>query len=155
VGFSHKWSKLTVLHPSTNIWVSSAVHFFLCFFSAMGSDTVPSPSVAILRILPLFSGICSDVLAACASRPVSSRKLQAGTRRGDDCRANDTRLCFIGEGALEDEDEEAGKGALKEKVDADGGLHIVSVVFSMLAMTPVGLVAKQNRVGNEEKRAEN
>jgi hypothetical protein len=30
----------------------------------VGSDTVPSTSLAILRILPLFSGICSDVLAA-------------------------------------------------------------------------------------------
>jgi len=61
---------------------------------------------------------------------------------------------LIGEGAFEDE-EEAGKGALNEKVDADGGLHIVSVVFSMLAMTPVGLVAKKNyRREREMKKKE-
>ena len=45
---------------------------------------------------------------------------------------------------FEDEEEEAGKGALNEKVDADGGLHIVSVAFSMLPTMPVGLVANQN-----------
>jgi len=62
---------------------------------------------------------------------------------------------LIGEGALEDEDEEAGKGALNEKVDVDGGLHTVSVVFSMLAMMPEGLVAKQNyRTEWEMKRKE-
>jgi hypothetical protein len=63
---------------------------------------------------------------------------------------------LIGEGALEDEDEEAGKGALNEKVDADGGLHTMSVVFSMLAMTPEGVGCKTKLsygVGNEEKRA--
>lgn len=106
----------------------------------MGSDIVPSPSLAILRILPFFSGICSDVLAICESRPVSSRKLQAGTSRGDDWSANDTRLCLSGVFALDDD---AGKGALKEKVDADGGLHVVSVVFSM---APVGLVTKDSIV---------
>ena len=31
----------------------------------------------------------------------------------------------------EEDDEVAGKGALNEKVDADGGLHVVSVGFSI------------------------
>ena len=103
----------------------------------MDSDIVPSLSLAILRILPLFSGTSSDVLAICESSPVSSRKLQAGTSRGDDSNANDTRLCLIGDCALLEDEEVAGKGALKEKVDADGGLHVVvSNVFSM-AMAPL------------------
>jgi len=65
---------------------------------------------------------------------VSSRKLQGGTSRGVDTNANDTRLCLT---ALPEDEEVAGKGALKEKVDAEGGLHaVVSKVFSM-AMAPL------------------
>lgn len=51
---------------------------------------------------------------------MSSRKLQAWTTLGDDWDARDTRLCFKAEGGC-DEDEGAGKGALKEKVDVAGG----------------------------------
>lgn len=52
--------------------------------------------------------------ATCDSSPVSSRKLQAGTSLGEEGKASDTRLCLI------DDDEEAGKGALKENVDVEG-----------------------------------
>jgi hypothetical protein len=75
--------------------------------------------------------MCSDVLATWESRPVSSRKLHAGTNLGDDGSANDTRRCLSGVFVAEDDDEVAGKGALNEKVDADGGLHVVSVGFSI------------------------
>lgn len=62
---------------------------------------------------------CSDDL--CDAKPVSSRKFQAGTRRGEDGSASETRLCLR-------EDEEGGRGAVKEKVGADGGLVVVVVV---------------------------
>jgi hypothetical protein len=61
---------------------------------------------------------------------VSSRKLQAGTSRGEDGNANETRRCLRGECAIADE--EAGKGALNEKVDVDGGLHVVSSAGSSM-----------------------
>lgn len=70
----------------------------------------------------------------CESRPVSSRKLQAGTSLGDDGSAKDTRLCFKGDSALADTDDEAGKGALNEKVDAVGGLQVSSACFSMVEL---------------------
>lgn len=95
-----------------------------------------SPSLAIFRIFPLFSGIKSDDPAMCESSLVSSRKLQAGTSRGEDGNANETRRCLSGECTIPDE--EAGNGALNENVDADGGLHAVSFEIvgcsSMVAM---------------------
>lgn len=46
---------------------------------------------------------------------MSSLKLQAGTSLGEEGSASDTRRCFRAE-------EEAGKGALNEKVDVEGTL---------------------------------
>lgn len=54
---------------------------------------------------------------------MSSRKLQAGTSRGEDGNASDTRLCLKG-ACIADDD--AGNGALNENVDAEGGLHVES-----------------------------
>ena len=70
----------------------------------------------------------SDVPAICESRPVSSRKLQAGTSLGEEGSAKDTRRCFKGR-LLEG----AGNGALNEKVDVEGGVHVITsaVDFSM------------------------
>lgn len=72
--------------------------------------------------------------AMCESRPVSSRKLQAGTSLGEEGSARDTRRCF--KGRQPDDDEAAGNGALNEKVDVEGGLHIITsaVDFSMAGM---------------------
>jgi hypothetical protein len=72
----------------------------------------------ILRIFPLLAGIRAEVevSATWEARLVSSRKLHAGTRRGEDGKAKETRLCFAGV------DVEAGKGAVNEKVGVDGGL---------------------------------
>jgi hypothetical protein len=55
---------------------------------------------------------------------VSSRKFHASTCFGELGRAKETRLCFNGS----DEDEtvdEAGKGALNENVEDDGGLNLL------------------------------
>lgn len=62
----------------------------------------------------------------CAPRPVSSRKVQAGNKRGEDGRARDTRRCLDEEAGLvetenDDVDEDeggGGNGAVKEKADA-------------------------------------
>lgn len=62
-------------------------------------------------------------------RPVSSRKFHAGTSLGEDGSASDTRLCFSAEevdDAEEMEEDTAGKGAVKEKVTAVGGLQVRS-----------------------------
>ena len=75
----------TVLQPSTSIWVSSSDHFLRCFLC-----TTKASWSAILRTLPLRSGM--------VSMWVSSRNVQAGTRRGDEGRARETRRrCFGGE----------------------------------------------------------
>lgn len=75
--------------------------------------------------------------AICESRPVSSRKLQAGTSLGEEGSASDTRRCF--KGRLLDDAEAAGNGALNENVDVEGGLHVIrsAVDFSMI----IGMVA--------------
>lgn len=131
---------LTVWQPSTSILVSSSDHFFLGFFS-WRKESSPVWDKSILRILPFFSGTSwplVDEEAAWESKPVSSRKLQAWTTRGDDCDASDTRLCFKAEAVTapctEDGEEEVKKGALKEKVEVDGtteddgnGLIVVSM----------------------------
>ena len=75
-----------MLQPSTSIWVSSSDHFLRCFFCT----TKPScASSASLRILPLRSGMVSGM-------EVSSRKVQAGTRRGDEGSARETRRVLSG-----------------------------------------------------------
>ena len=61
---------------------------------------------------------------------MSSRKLQAGTSRGDDVRARETRRCFTGETAEVEAPE--GKGALKEKVEEEGGFAVESVARDMV-----------------------
>ena len=133
---------LTIWQPSTSILVSSSDHFFLGFFSRR-VELSPTWDKSILRIFPFFSGTSwqfVDVEVAWESKPVSSRKLQAWTTRGDDWDASDTRLCFKAEAVTapcdeDDEEEDLGKGALKEKVDVDGatdcddGLMIVSMIL--------------------------
>lgn len=99
-----------------------------------------------MRILPRFSGISPEatVSATCESIPVSSRKLQAGTRRGDEGSASDTRRCFSGEFGVDTEvEDDAGKGALNENVEAEGsfglGLGIpISAVDKSAAVVPCG-----------------
>lgn len=87
-----------------------------------------SLSSAILRIFPLRSGIGAEVSATCEVRPVSSRKLHACTSLGEDGSASDTRLCFNAEEEVGDvgelDEDNAGKGAEKEKVAAVGGLQV-------------------------------
>lgn len=78
----------TVLQPSTSICVSSSDHFLRCFFCTTKASS------ASLRILPLRSGMVMEV---------SSRKFQAGTRRGEEGRARDTRrACLGGESDMAD-----------------------------------------------------
>jgi hypothetical protein len=65
---------------------------------------------------------------------VSSRKLQAGTKRGEEGKARETRLCLMAEGiggvvAMGDDVE--GNGAVKENVDDDGGAQVKSFGFDM------------------------
>lgn len=85
----------TVLQPSTSICVSSSDHFLRCFLCTTKPSCVASS--AILRILPLRSGMVSGML-------VSSRNDQAGTRRGEEGEARETRRCLSGD------DEEEGEG---------------------------------------------
>jgi hypothetical protein len=116
--------ELTRLQPNTSILVSSSDHFFRCFFSWKGSQSAP---LASFLIFPRFSGTSPDasVSGTCESRPVSSRKFHACTTRGEEGSARDTRLCFKGD-AAENEDEEAGNGALNENVEVDGTCRVLS-----------------------------
>jgi len=67
--------------------------------------------------------------ADCASRPISSLKLHGWTTLGEAWEANDTRRCLRAV-ALVDDVCATGKGALKEKMDAEGAvLAIGSVLF--------------------------
>lgn len=108
------------------------VHFFRGFFSGrdghpcgcglvLVSPSVRSSSVAIRRILPLFSGVYVAVDASpsgspeCTPSPVSSRKLHAGKMRGEDGSASETRRCFAS-----DDVGDGGNGAVNENVDEDG-----------------------------------
>lgn len=94
-----------------------------------------SLSSAILRIFPLRSGIGAEVSATCEVSPVSSRKFHACTSLGEDGSASDTRLCFSVEVDVGDDgeldDDNAGKGAEKEKVAAVGGLRVESAESDM------------------------
>lgn len=110
------WRARTVLHPVTSIWVSSSDHFLRCFFCCMTSPPSrgwETESSAILRSLPFRSGMDAD--SVWKVRPVSSRKLHAGTRRGEEGSASETRRCLRVE-----EDEDEGGGAENEKVCWDG-----------------------------------
>ena len=110
---------LTALQPLTSIWVSSIDHFLRGFFSweeEATSESSRSVGVDILRILPLFSGTRAEVSGTWDSTPVSSRKSHAGTRRGDEARARETRRCFT---ADIDGVEEEGRGAVNEKVEEE------------------------------------
>jgi len=76
--------------------------------------------LAIFLIFPFLSGIKHDVTVSATweSRPVSSRKLQAGTSLGEEGSASDTRLCFNEELVEVEAEEDAGNGALNENVEA-------------------------------------
>ena len=65
--------------------------------------------------------------------PVSSRKLNAGNRRGEDGKASETRRCLSGE-ATEDIDAEvgSGKGALNENVEVEGSCVACSEVAAIV-----------------------
>lgn len=66
---------------------------------------------------------------------MSSRKLQAGTRRGELGSASDTRLCFNGVGDAVKSRDEVGNGALKEKVEAEGIMDaLLSMGFVMVVI---------------------
>ena len=113
---------LTRLQPSTSMCVSSIVHFLRAFFSGGGGGGEGERAaarelspLASLRIFPRGSW------GARGSRPVSSRKVQAGTWRGEDGRARETRRCLCRAAAVADAAvDEVGKGAVNENVD-DGG----------------------------------
>ena len=135
----------TFWHPSTSIFVSSSVHFRRCFLAVSaacaaaaaaacddwGCTDAPAnatpmslSSLAILRILPFFSGTRGDGAAAATPTLVSSRKLHAGNWRGDEGSASDTRRCCLC-GVSDTLDEGSWgcwKGAVKEKVEVEGSL---------------------------------
>jgi len=113
----------TRLHPSTNICVSSSVHFLRGFFSTregIESRSFGSPEVAsVLGGLFALSEATELVpWADIASKPISSRNDQpeAGVNLGDE--GKETRLCFPGLAPPL----RGGKGAVKEKVEEGMGL---------------------------------
>jgi hypothetical protein len=94
----------TRLQPSTSICVSSMVHFLRAFFSG-GAGLVRR------RTLPRRSSEGEG-----RGKPVSSRNLKAGTSRSEAGVASETRRC-LGPVTAEEDEEEEGKGVVKEKGD--------------------------------------
>ena len=120
-------------------------------FMFMSPASAASSPPAILRILPFFasaasSGACAES-GECTPRPVSSRKLHAGKMRGEESegRARETRRCFAEAEAEEaaaaeraGDEEEGGKGAVKEKVDAAYGCADVEGMFAVVVVVIAG-----------------
>ena len=120
---------------------------FICV--VMSPVSVASSLPAILRILPFFasaasSGACAES-GECTPRPVSSRKLREGKMRGEGAeeRARETCCWFTKAeaeaAAMEREgDEEGGKGAVKENVEAAHGCADVEGMFAVVVVVIAG-----------------
>ena len=80
--------------------------------------------------------------------PVSSRKSQAGTRRGDEGRARETRRCLRADAdGAETTVDDDGNGAVKEKVDDEGvGMAVLSELSSSSLDIKTGFAVEGDHV---------